>query len=139
MIYMNYWIFQATPQRYDLRVKFVEGQTVTWYATRYRSPMEPGDIVFFWLAGPSNIKGIYGWGRLTGSPYPKPEWESYGVDVKYEKRLESPIPYQIIDTDPSFKQLMIKRAPQATNFLVSDEEAKALIDLMKPSERPGAA
>lgn len=133
---MNYWIFQAVPERYDLREKLVEGRKVTWYATRYRSHMSPGDIVFFWLGGPGATRGIYGWGRLTSSPYIKTEWESYGVDVKYEKRLKSHVSVREIRSVPDLQGLLILRAPQATNFLLSPQEARAIANLIKPDQRP---
>jgi len=133
---MNYWIFQAVPERYDLRERLVAGEKVTWYATRYRSYMSAGDIVFFWLAGSDSIRGIYGWGKLTSSPYMKSEWESYGVDVQYEKRLPSHIPVNTIQAIPELENLLILRAPQATNFLLSIEEARAIVDLIEPDQRP---
>lgn len=133
---MNYWIFQAIPKRYDLQEKLVEGIKVTWYATRNRSQMSPGDIVFFWLGGPENIRGIYGWGRLASSPYIKPEWDSYGVDVMYEKRLESHIPVGKIKSIFDLQDLLILRAPQATNFLLSPKEAHAIANLIAQDQRP---
>jgi len=133
---MNYWIFQAVPERYDLRDELVEGRKVTWYATRYRSRMSPGDIVFFWLGGPEDIRGIYGWGRLTSSPYAKPEWRSYGVDVEYKKRLKLPVSIREIKSAPDLQDLLILRAPQATNFLLSPQEARAIADLIEPDQRP---
>ena len=133
---MNYWIFQAIPERYDLREKLVEGRKVTWYATRYRSRMLPGDIVFFWLGGPEDIRGIYGWGRLTSSPYIKPEWESYGVDVRYEKRLKSHVSIGKIKSVSDLQGLLILRIPQATNFLLSTQEARAITNLIEPGQRP---
>jgi predicted RNA-binding protein with PUA-like domain len=133
---MNYWIFQAVSDRYDLRDELVEGRKVTWYATRYRGQMLPGDIVFYWLGGPQGIRGIYGWGRLTSAPYAKPEWDSYGVDVKYEKRLKFHISLEQIKGAPDLQDLLILRAPQATNFLLSLREARAIANLIEPDQRP---
>ncbi|MDR8394536.1 EVE domain-containing protein [Aliifodinibius sp. S!AR15-10] len=133
---MNFWIFQSIPDRYDLRQKLVEGKKVTWYATRYRSLMEIGDIVFFWLAGQENIRGIYGWGNIDSEPYIKPNWNSHGVDVIFKKRLSHHISVNKIKSNPSLKDLVILRAPQATNFLLSKSEAKALTDMMNSTERP---
>ncbi len=109
---------------------------MTWYATRYRSLMFPGDIVFFWLGGSQKIKGIYGWGRLTSSPYSKPEWKSSGVDVKYEIRLKPHVSIGKIRSVPDLENLLILHAPQATNFLLSTQEAQAIINLIDISKRP---
>ena len=135
---MNYWIFQAVPERYDLQDEKIlkEGQTVTWYATRYRSRMSPDDVVVLWLAGPKEIRGIWGMGRLTSSPYIRPEWKSYGVDVKYEQRLKSHVSVTEITSTPALQDLLILRAPMATNFLLSPEEARTLAELIEPDQRP---
>jgi predicted RNA-binding protein with PUA-like domain len=133
---MNYWIFQAVPERYDLRERLVEGEEVTWYATRYRSYMSAGDLVFFWLGGPESIRGIYGWGRLISSPYMKPELETYGVDVQYEKRLGSHVAVRTVKSIPGLQDLLLLRAPQATNFRLSSQEARAIVNLIEPDQRP---
>jgi hypothetical protein len=126
---MNYWLFQSVPERYDLRSQLVAGQTVTWYATRYRNLMAPGDIVFFWLGGDKPIRGIYGWGKMTSEPYMRRNWQSYGVDIHYEDRFDPFLPESRIITEPALKDLLIFRARQATNFHISEDEARAIAHL----------
>jgi hypothetical protein len=126
---MNTWIFQAIPERYDLREKLETGGVVTWLATRYRARMEPGDKVYLWLGGDESIRGIYGQGILASQPFPKPEWEAYGVDVWYIERKKAHIPVSAIRNFPGLQNLLILRAPNATNFLLSAEEAQALAAL----------
>ena len=133
---MNYWIFQAVPERYNLPKKLIEGDKTTWYATRYRSRMSPGDIVFFWLGGAEVTRGIYGWGKLMSYPYEKPEWGTHGVDVQYEKRLKSHIPVGTIKSIPGLQDLLLFRAPQATNFILTSQEASAIASLIEPDQRP---
>ena len=118
---MNYWIFQSVPKRYDLRERLLEGVEVTWYATRYRNRMLVGDVVFFWLAGPPDIRGIYGWGKLTSTPYRKDAWRSHGVDVRFEKRLKAHLSVTEIRSVPDLQDLLILRSAQATNFLLSSQ------------------
>jgi len=127
---MNYWLFQAVPERYDLREQMIAGRTVTWYATRYRNLMAPGDVVFFWLGGDEALRGIYGWGKLTTEPYVRRSWKSYGVDVHYEQRFDPFLPEAKIAADPNLKDLLIFRARQATNFHLSSDEARALARLV---------
>ena len=62
---MNAFIFQSVPDRYDLRREFRVGKSDTWYATRYRNEMKAGDIVFFWMRGEEDSRGLYGWGTLS--------------------------------------------------------------------------
>lgn len=58
------------------------------------------------------------------------------MKVRYGKRLENYIPIKkILDTN-MLQNLLILRAPQATNFLVSKDEAEAIASLMDPHERP---
>lgn len=133
---MNYWIFQSIPQRFNLQIELIEGKKDTWYATRYLNLLKSGDLVFFWQAGSENIRGLYGWGKIASSPYLKPEWTKHGIDVKYEKRLEPHISVNKIKSDPELKDMLILRTAQATNFLLSPDEARAISKLIKPEQRP---
>jgi predicted RNA-binding protein with PUA-like domain len=128
---MNFFIFQSVPDRYDMRNNLQVGAQETWYATRYRQEMSPGDYVFFWMGGDEFFRGLYGWGILTSSPYVRPSWDSYGVDVRIEAKFKSPIRAKDIKADPMLERLLIFRAPQATNFLVAPDDAKRLIKLIK--------
>jgi hypothetical protein len=128
---MNTFIFQSTPDRYDLRKSIIEDKPNTWYATRYRSDMRPGDLVFFWMAGNEYLRGLYGWGYLTSTPYLRTGWDSHGVDVIYKARFSKPILAKSFRDDPELAEMLIFRAPQATNFLLSPEQAKRLIQIVK--------
>lgn len=128
---MNVFVFQSIPERFDLRQALRPGAQDTWYATRYRSEMRPGDLVFFWMAGDEHFRGLYGWGRLTSHPYLKTGWESHGVDVKYEVKFSSPVRARSIRDDQALADMLIFRAPQATNFLLSPLQAKRLVRLVR--------
>lgn len=122
----NAFIFQSIPERFDLREKLQAGKADTWYATRYRNDMTAGDLVFFWLGGEEQFRGIYGWGRLTSDPYMKPAWDSHGVDIVYSVRFKEPILVHKLRHHPKLRNLLILRAPQATNFLITSDEVDAL-------------
>jgi len=128
---MNVFVFQSIPERYDLREKIVPGVADTWYATRYRSQMQTGDVVLFWMAGDKHFRGLYGWGELTSSPYLKTDWASHGVDVKYAEKFSRAIRASSIQEDSVLAEMLIFRAPQATNFLLSPQHAKRLVKLIK--------
>lgn len=130
---MNVFVFQSVPERYDLRHVIQPGTKDIWYATRYRNKMEPGDIVFFWMAGDEHFRGLYGWGQIVSIPYLKEEWESHGVDVIYKVKFENPVMARSLRHDAIMAQMLIFRAPQATNFLLSAREAKRLIRFVKKS------
>lgn len=135
---MNYWIFQAVPERYDLRQKPSEGDNITWYATRYRARMEIGDVVFFWLGGSPDIRGVYGQGTLTSKPYLKKNWDDYGVDVDFERRLTPHISISEIKAEPRLSNMQILNMAVGSNFYISKEEAIALQELIpSPLRQPG--
>jgi hypothetical protein len=128
---MNVFVFQSVPERYDLRQSIRPGMKDTWYATRYRSEMQPGDLVFFWMAGDEHFRGLYGWGRITSEPYLKAGWGSHGVDVTYEVKFVKPVMATSLRSDAQLAEMLIFRAPQATNFLLSNDQAKRLIRFVK--------
>lgn len=128
---INSFLFQSKPVRYDLRQKLVPSTSDTWYATRYRNEMHPGDFVFFWMAGDPEIRGVYGWGNVESSPYFKPNWDNHGIDVKYEQKFKRAILARSVKEDPVLSKMLIVRAPQATNFLLSQNEAKRLVRLVE--------
>lgn len=127
---MNTFIFQSMPDRYDLRTQLIENQEDTWYATRYRNEMKPGDIVYFWMGGDEKHRGLYGWGKIISEPYIKDSWESFGIDVKYKKKFEHHIPKSEIEADSVLSNLLLLRAPMATNFLLDEKESKYLNNLV---------
>lgn len=127
---MHTFIFQSVPQRYDLRHELQQGDVQTWYATRYTRLMQVNDTVLFWMGGAVTIRGLYGWGRLTGTAYEKPEWHSHGVDVRVEHRFRSPLLATRILATPGLDDLPIFRMAQATNFLLAPDEASRLASLI---------
>jgi hypothetical protein len=129
---MNVFIFQSKPDRYDLREKLQPGDTVPWHATRYQKKMHPGDFVFFWLAGRKDHRGLYGWGQIVSEPYRKQEWNGDAVNVRYQSRFAKPILATSLASEKALQNLMILRAPQATNFLLSPEEAEHFRKMVDP-------
>jgi len=128
---MNVFIFQSVPDRNDLRRELLAGESDTWYATRYRNEMKPNDLVYFWMGGDENIRGLYGWGTLESEAYLEKEWDSYGVDVNYKVRFTKPILAKDIKRRPKLENLLILRAPQATNFLLTPEQAADLAQFIQ--------
>lgn len=115
---MAVFVFQSTPERYDLRTAVRVGERDTWYATRYRTEVSPGNSVYFWMAGDDNFRGLYGWGHLASEPYIKESWNAHGIDVVYDYKFTRPILAKKIRDNSQLSRLLIFRAPQATNFLL---------------------
>lgn len=121
----NVFIFQCRAERFDLRTELVASTVSVWEANRYRLAMRAGDIVYFWMAGNETIRGIYGWGTIKKPPYPR-EGQGYCVDVTVSQVFSTPVLAQLIKRDSSLQNLLILKAPQATNFLLSAVEAREL-------------
>jgi len=131
---MNAFLFQSRPDRYDLRSELTPDRKEPWQASRYRHAMRRRDIVYLWLAGQEEIRGIYGWGRIEGAPRRK--GADTVVDVRVEEVFAAPLLAVDIRRAPGLSDLLIFKAPQATNFLLSNEEARQLAVLIaKRGER----
>jgi hypothetical protein len=98
--------------------------------------MQPGDLVFFWMAGDPEIRGIYGWGTLTSRAYNKPNWDSHGVDVLCQHCFSRPILATRLRTDKLLADMLVLRAPQGTNFLLSQEESARLASFISRAGEP---
>src|ERR1700722_2910260 len=129
---MNYWIFQTTDRSdvEDIR----EGVEDTWRASQNRQQMSEGDLAFFWLGGPPEIRGVYGWGTLLSASQPGDE--QFEVRVRYSKRFASHLSALTIKESNGPESLPILRQPQGTNFILTREEAQGLAAIMQPGERP---
>jgi hypothetical protein len=78
------------------------------------------------MGGDEHFRGLYGWGHILSRPYLKAGWDSHGVNVKYDVKFDRPVLAKSIRRDPELSDLLILRAPQATNFLLASNEAKRL-------------
>jgi len=129
------FIFQALPERYDLREKIVEGNSAWWIASKGRDRMKAGVVVYFWMAGKPEIRGIYGWGNISGE-IKQDEKGLYRVKVTYGKNflehesVQRHITIHEIESDPVLCNLLILRAAMGTNFLLNDNEDAAIRDLI---------
>ncbi|RLD76054.1 MAG: hypothetical protein DRJ15_16020 [Bacteroidetes bacterium] len=127
---MRAYIFQSMPDRFDLSVKLSPQSADAWYATRYRTKMNPGDIVFFWMGGDPKFRGLYGWGTIQSLPYFKKEWNAWAVDIKYDVKFANHIRYEVLLKDHILREMLIFRVKIGTNFLLDDKQLKSLIGLI---------
>ncbi len=129
------FIFQARPDRYDLRRFIVIGNRASWVASRYRELMTKGSIVYFWLSGDPANRGIYGWGEITGRQPTLDANGIYRVEVTYRCNFLEHGPHQHlsakdIEANKILGSVLILRSAIGTNFLLSDEEDKVLRKLI---------
>lgn len=127
---MNYFIFQSRQDWHDLSRpgKIEAGKVERWDATRYRSEMHAGDMVFLWLASPdASVRGIYGSGKIVGDPYR--EGEDYFVKVRHEVCYRKHLRAVFLKEQKELKNLWIFRMAIGTNYLLSASEGEALVKL----------
>ena len=130
------WLFQANPKVW---IGFSEnfkqqtaGATGDWTVTTHGKEMHPGDRVLIWEAGPK--AGLLAIGELTGEPFERK------VPLRYTHILTEPIPRATFLQDPVLKNMQHIRAPQGSNFTVTQEEWEALQKLINqhPDATPTA-
>ncbi|WP_018274162.1 P-loop NTPase fold protein [Teredinibacter turnerae] len=126
---VHYWIFQATPGRYDLHSELHEGAEVNWTVSRFISQYKTGDIVYVWQAGDG--AGIYGYGRITGGTFVDDAGNSR-VPVRYEQVFSQPLRREQLLANTGFRGLTILRNATGTNFRVTLDEVCLLNDLVAP-------
>jgi hypothetical protein len=141
---VTYWIFKANPDYYDIDGRLRDQRTeIFWWAPRFRSEMQPEDIVFIWRTGAN--RGICGAMRLSGcpewfasdpdwpeDPYVRVERHSAGWYVVAEIWNRGPdISAETLRADPALRDLSVFHGfQQATNFRVSDVHGRALVEML---------
>jgi len=133
---MNYFIFQAIDKNYLLLSELFPGATVQWTASRYRARMQIGDVVFLWRGGPPSIRGIYGWGNISGTPYARDTDGEFRVAVTYKVRLENPILVDEIKKNTRLQNMQILNIPIGTNFQINISEAIELCKYFRYVDAP---
>jgi len=126
-------IFQAVPERYDLRTSFKQGLSEGWVASRYRDYMIKGEIIYFWQAGDISHRGLYGWGIIKGLP--EADEDGYWVEVKYGCNFLDYKPPIFISSEqlkaqPALSSHLLFRNAIGTNFLLNADQDKAIRSLI---------
>jgi predicted RNA-binding protein with PUA-like domain len=144
---MNYWVFQATPNRYNLIAAIKNLYVDRWTVpSQYRNQLRKGDKVFFWkAAGKEGKAGIYAFGEITSDvgflpelPQARPyvisrdylDLNPLRIDVKYTHKLKNPILRSALLTSDALKNLMVIKVRAGQVFPVRDHEIKPLYDLV---------
>jgi predicted RNA-binding protein with PUA-like domain len=134
---MNYWIFKANPDLWDVEKHLKEGYTTTGYkVSRYRNEIKAGDIAFLWITGAH--RGIVATLAILSDPYyipPNPN-DSYWSDIyKVDVHLTDHFPLleaEFLKTLPGLAMLSTFHGFQAgTNFRVTPEEGKIISSIIQ--------
>ena len=141
-------LFQANPDRWDLRASLKRGAVVRWYVTRYKSLMQPGMVVLLWSARgkklPKTVRGLYGWGLTVGElqaddlgydRIPVRHVERW-VDAEQDKaqvaldQQDAPLSAETVLQLPSWQDHLLGANPVGANFVVSEEQLAELADTL---------
>lgn len=142
---MAYWLFQGNPKYYRVLDGIRDFQQMPWLVTRYDKDIAPGDGVLVWVSGKE--AGIYAIAEviepaqvITKLPDLKYWADASRATGKQQatirfinKLLNSPLLKTILLKDPLLKNLLVIRAPNATNFKVTPEEWQQVHELLKES------
>lgn len=140
---MAYWLFQGNPKYYRVIDGIRDFEQMPWLVTRYAKDIALGDGVLVWVSGKE--AGIYALAEVTEpaqvlSQLPDRKYwtdASRAVDkaqamIKFkQKLLERPLLKINLLLDPVLKNLLVIRAPNATNFKVTPEEWQRVRELLK--------
>lgn len=104
---MAFWLFKQEPSCYSFADLERDGRT-TWDGITNAAALmnlrgaKPGDRVFFYHTG--DQKAVVGVMEVVSDPRPDPANEKgVVVDVKFVKRLPTPVPLAAIKSDKAFK------------------------------------
>jgi hypothetical protein len=139
------WVFQANPARYDILNALsdpVVGNSIHWLVSRHRNSIKRGHIGLLWLSGES--AGIFAVCRIETDPavmrefeheshywFSDTESEQHRVRLTVIKRLiNRPILKRELLKLPETKAMSIIKAPQGTNFTVTEAEWQAIAGLL---------
>jgi len=144
------WIFQATPDKYDLKLALSKLDEDLWLARQRADDMAPGQRVYLWLTGADG--GLVAAGKIVGpvETLPAPEWQlpywrpsarlaasqpERRVRVRYEAMFpHAPLTRFLLARDPVLaRQRPIGPTHVGTNFAVSADADDRLLSLMPAS------
>jgi hypothetical protein len=146
------WIFQANPAKYAILDTLGSQQAELWNLRQHAHDVNPGDLVYIWVAGPQ--AGIYATGTVLTSPRvmsdspigirhwadPRDGQQAIArVEVRYDRvLLQRPLLKPYLRADPTLRNLRILRSPRGTNFALTVEEALAIEEWLTDQPEQGS-
>jgi hypothetical protein len=138
------WIFQANPGRFDLSGALDELSEMTWLVTRHAGDIAVGDRVYLWESGPD--AGIVASATVIEEVREREEDEvslrfwrqerdslpAARVMLRIDQVLEERIPKRRLVDDARFADLGFLRAPQGTNFAITEAHRRAIDEFFVP-------
>lgn len=140
---MTYWLFQGNPKYYRVIDGIRDFEQMPWLVTRYAKDIALGDGVLVWVSGKE--AGIYALAEVIEpaqvlSQLPDQKYwtdasravnKAQAIIQFKQKLLDRPLLRTNLLQDPVLKNLLIIRAPNATNFKITPEEWQRVRELLK--------
>jgi hypothetical protein len=133
---MNYWIFKANPEIFDVDEHIRSGDYPTWWrVSRFKKEIQKDDTVFIWRTGVS--RGIVAVAETTSGVWYRefdlsdPQFsDEYKVSIRIIKYFPV-ITSNFLRTIPGLGNLSTFHGYQsATNFRVTQEEGEILMHII---------
>lgn len=134
------WIFQANPNKYNIRQSLRIEAEEFWNCKQHLHKIKNNDRVLVWICGKTpgiyavgtvvcepvfqadSVKGVGYWANPVDGLRPLPR-----VLVRYDRvLLDRPLLKLYLQWDPELWNLSLFRQPRGTNFKVTPEEWAAL-------------
>jgi len=128
----NVWIFQGNPDKFDV-ISYVKNNNIgNWSVNQHQDEINIGNKIYFWESG--EHAGIIGVGEVLSDIYSShgSEFGTKKVDVKFTAFLgDNPITRENFLKNEILSKSSIIKQSHATNFAVTDEEAKEIEKLLQ--------
>jgi 5-methylcytosine-specific restriction enzyme B len=146
------WLFQANPRRYDIYTALRRYSELSWSVSQHRESMHGGDAVYLWASGLDG--GIIAAGTILDEPRERdPTYNAEDDELWAEGAAPEPggweVPLRLRALDPSIsraqvlahsvlREMTIFRAPQMTNYRLTNEQHEAVQALLNERTASGA-
>ena len=139
------WVFQANPQIYDLREALKHLKRFRWSVRQFKDEIHAGDTAYLWLAGSKG--GLLARGTVKSEPEimeelpeeipfnvnPEKTENELRVEIEVDTVFDHPMTREDLQAHPTLRNASLITMPQATNFKLSPDEAKALTEIASES------
>jgi hypothetical protein len=136
----NVWIFQASPQYYDIAGAVQSLKQQTWTVSQFKDKIHVGDRVYIWESG--RDAGILGIATVMTEPtqirFPEEEkpfvrdedkFEGLqtAVTLRIDRVLQERLTRKLLLEDSILKGLTVITFPRGTNFEVTPEQSNRIL------------
>lgn len=145
----NTWLFQASPEYYDIRGAIRALKEQTWLVSQYKNRIRAGHSAYLWEAG--NQAGILATAHVATDPAEIPcrdeekqfikdpekfEGLQTRVVLRIDKVLENPLLRKTLQNDPVLSKLKVILQPRGTNYEVTPEQVTRIEQMLNHTAEP---